>query len=97
SRRRRLLGYDPGWASCVCTHLGDAAIIVGLGVGLHLGGHTGWGVATVFAALFRLIATMLRVASGQHGFRMPRLWLDRAATAVVLPAATIAAATIPPK
>lgn len=97
SRRRRLLGYDPGWASCVCTHLGDAAIIVGLGVGLHLGGHTAWGVATVCAALFRLIATMLRVASGQHGFRMPRLWLDRAVTALVLPAATVAAATIPPE
>lgn len=96
-RRRRLLGYDPGWASCVCTHLGDAAIIVGLGVGLHLGGHTAWGVVTVSAALFRLIATMLRVASGQHGFRMPRLWLDRAVTALVLPSATIGAATIPPE
>jgi hypothetical protein len=96
-RRRRLLGYDPGWASCVCTHLGDAAIVVGLGVGLHLGGHTSWGIVTVCAALFRLIATILRVASGQHGFRMPRLWLDRAVTAVVLPAATVGAATVPPE
>jgi hypothetical protein len=95
--RRRLLGYDPQWASCVCTHLGDAAIVTGLGLGLHLGGHTEWGVATVFAALFGLIATMIRMASGHHGFRMPRLWIDRAVTTVVLPTAVVAAAVVAPQ
>ncbi|MBN2622014.1 MAG: hypothetical protein JXA83_01540, partial [Acidimicrobiales bacterium] len=97
SQRRRLLGYDPGWASCVLTHMGDAAILVGLGLGLHLGGHSAWGAAAVLAALFRLLATMIRVASGQQGFRIPRLWLDRAATTLALPVAVIAAAVVPPE
>jgi hypothetical protein len=94
--RRRLLGYDPGWASCVGTHLGDAAIVVGMGVGLHLGGQTEWGMAAVFAALFGLLARMARVASGHHAFRMPRLWLDRAATGVSLPLVATAAAVAAP-
>jgi hypothetical protein len=94
--RRRLLGYDPGWASCVGTHLGDAAIVVGMGLGLHLDGHTEWGMAAVFAALFGLLARMARVASDHHAFRMPRLWLDRAATGVSLPLVAMAAAVAAP-
>ena len=91
-RRRRLLGYDPQWGTCISTHLGDAAILTGMGLGLHLGGSTEWGAATVFAALFGVITKMMRVASGQHGFRLPRLWLDRAVTTAVLPAVVVAAA-----
>ena len=94
--RRRLLGYDPGWAACVGTHLGDAAIVIGMGLGPHLDGHTEWGMAAVFAALFGLLARMARVASGHHGFRMPRLWLDRAATAVSLPLVATATVLVPP-
>jgi hypothetical protein len=96
SSRRRMLGYDPGWASCICTHLGDAAVLLGVGAGLHLGGHPRWGAVTVAAAVFRLVATMLRVAGAQHGFRLPRLWLDRTATAAVLPVAVLGAAALPP-
>lgn len=96
SSRRRLLGYDPNWTSCVFTHVGDAAILTGMGLGLHLGGHTTWGVVTVFVALVGLTSTMLRVASGQHGFRLPRLFIARVGKTVVLPLATTAAAVVAP-
>ncbi len=92
SPRRRALGYNPDWAACICTHIGDAAILTGLGFGLHAAGETTWGAVTVLAALFGLIATMLRVATGHQGFRLPRLWLDRAVRTVVLPAAVVGAA-----
>ena len=92
-RPNRVLGYDPAWAACVCTHLGDASIVVGLGVGLHAAGHPGWGAAAAFGGLFSLLATMLRVASGHHGFRLGRLWLDRLAVTSALVVVTAAAAT----
>ena len=94
--RKRLLGYDPFWPSCVSIHLGDAAVVAGMGLGLHLGGHTEWGVATVFAALFGLLATMTRMTSEHHGFRLPRLWFDRVAMTLALPAAAVAAAVLGP-
>lgn len=94
--RRRLLGYDPQWSSCVCTHLGDAAILMGLGLGLHLDGYTEWGAVTVFAAMFGLIARILRLASGHHGFRLPRLWTDRVVMTVALPAVIGASALLGP-
>lgn len=93
--RRQLIGYDPHWATAIGTNLGDAAIVAGFGIGLHLGGHSEWGVVAVLAACFRVIATMLRVASGHHGFRLPRLWLDRVAMTVGLPAALAVAAVVP--
>ena len=92
----RVLGYDPAWAAFVCTHLGDAAIVAGLGLGLYLAGHPAWGAVTAFAALFSLVASMLRIASGHHGFRLPRLWLDRAITTAALTAATAGAALADP-
>jgi hypothetical protein len=91
-----VLGYDPAWAASVCTHLGDAAIVAGLGLGLALDGHPGWAVVTAFAALFSLVASMLRVASGHHGFRLPRLWIDRTVTTAALTAAAAAAALTDP-
>ena len=93
--RRQLIGYDPHWATSIGTNLGDAAIVAGFGIGLHLGGLSEWGVVAVLAACFRVIATMLRVASGHHGFRLPRLWLDRVAMTVGLPAALAVAAVVP--
>jgi hypothetical protein len=95
-RPGRVLGYDPAWAASVCTHLGDAAIVAGLGLGLALDGHPGWAVVTAFAALFSLVASMLRVASGHHGFRLPRLWIDRTVTTAALTAAAGAAALTDP-
>ena len=64
--------------------------------GLHLGGHSGWGAATAFAALFSLLATMLRVGSGHHGFRLGRLWVDRVVVTVALAAATAGVAVSEP-
>lgn len=95
ARAASYIGYDPHWATSIGTHLGDAAVVAGLGLGLHLGGHSEWGVVAVFAACFRVIATMLRVASGYHGFRLPRLWLDRVAMTVGLPVAVAVAAVVP--
>lgn len=92
ARPGRVLGYDPAWAACVCTHLGDAAVPAGLGLGPHLHGHSGWGAATAFAARFTLLATMLRVASGHHGFRLQRLWVDRTLVTPGLGAAAVAGA-----
>jgi hypothetical protein len=91
-RSDRVLGYDPGWAACVCTHLGDAAVLTGLGLGLSLAGHGLWGAATAFVALFALLGTMLRVASGHHGFRLERLWVDRVVTTVGQAGAALGAA-----
>ncbi len=96
SPRRRLLGYNTQWASCVCTHVGDAAILAGLGIGLHLDGRTAWGAAATFAALFGVTATMTRVAASSQGFRLPRMFIDRAAKAVALPLATVGAAVFAP-
>ena len=96
ARPGRVLGYDPAWAACVCTHLGDAAVLAGLGLGLHVGGHSGWGATTAFAALFSLLATMLRVASGHHGFRLSRLWVDRVVVTVALAVATAGVAVSEP-
>ena len=95
-RPDRVLGYDPAWAAFVCTHLGDASIVAGLGLALHLDGHPAWGAVTAFAALFSLVASMLRIASGHHGFRLPRLWLDRSVTTAALTAAAIGAALADP-
>lgn len=95
-RPARVLGYDPAWAAFVCTHLGDAAIVAGLGLGLYLDGHAAWAAVTAFAALFSLVASMLRIASGHHGFRLPRLWLDRTVTTAALTAATAGAAVADP-
>lgn len=86
-RPGRVLGYDPAWAACVCTHLGDAAVVAGVGLGLHLGGHSAWGAGAAFVALFSLVATVLRVASGHHGFRLGRLWTDRVVVTGALTAA----------
>jgi hypothetical protein len=96
SPRRRLLGYNTQWAPCVCTHVGDAAILAGLGIGLQLDGRTAWGAATAFAALFGVTATMTRVAASSQGFRLPRMFVDRAAKAVALPVATVGAALFAP-
>jgi len=95
-RPGRVLGYDPAWAAFVCTHLGDAAILAGLGLGLSRGGYPAWGAVTAFAALFSLVASMLRVASGHHGFRLPRMWIDRTVTTAALTAATAGAALADP-
>ena len=95
-RPGRVLGYDPAWAAFVCTHLGDAAIVAGLGLALHLDGHPAWAAVTAFAALFSLVASTLRIASGHHGFRLPRLWLDRTVTTAALTAATAGAALADP-
>lgn len=94
-RSDRVLGYDPGWAACVCTHLGDAAVLVGLGFGLTLAGHGLWGAVTAFVALFALLGTMLRVASGHHGFRLERLWVDRVVVVVGQAGAALGAAFSP--
>jgi hypothetical protein len=91
-RSARVLGYDPGWAASVVTHLGDAALLVGLGLGLSLVGHGLWGAVTAFVALFALLGTMLRVASGHHGFRLERLWIDRVVVTVGLAGAALGAA-----
>src|SRR5690606_3231834 len=58
SRRQQVLGYDPGWVVVFYTHAGDAAILTGLGVGLHMAGHTVWGIASAFAGLIGVIAAM---------------------------------------
>ena len=51
---------------------------------------------TAFAALFSLLATMLRVASGHHGFRLSRLWVDRVVVTLALAAATAGVALSEP-
>ncbi|HEX6421701.1 MAG TPA: hypothetical protein VFZ77_24575 [Acidimicrobiales bacterium] len=94
--RRRLLGDDHDWAASIGVHLGDAAVVAGLGLGVHLAGQTPWGAALVFTALFRLIAASMRLAGGQHGLRMPRLWLDRVVTTIGLPVGVAAAAVASP-
>jgi hypothetical protein len=85
--RRRLLGYNAQWTSCVATHVGDAAVLAGLGWALSADGRPLWGAVTAVAALVGLTATMTRVAASSQGFRLPRLYLDRATKAVALPAA----------
>jgi hypothetical protein len=96
SPRRRLLGYNAQWASCVCTHIGDAAVLAASGLALHAAGRPAWGALTGFAALFGLTATMTRVAASSQGFRLPRMYLDRLAKAVALPVAAVGAAVSAP-
>lgn len=92
--RRRLLGYNTQWASCVATHVGDAAILAGLGAELVRGGQPAAGAVTAVAALFGLTATMTRVAASSEGFRLPRMFLDRLTKAIALPAAAVLAAVV---
>jgi hypothetical protein len=94
SPRRRLLGYNTQWGSCVATHVGDAAVVAGLGWALAQDGRTVSGAVTAVAALVGLTATMTRVAASSQGFRLPRLYLDRATKAVALPAAAVGAAVV---
>lgn len=95
-RRRRVLGYDPVWAAYVSAHLGEAAMVAGLGLGLYRAGQPAWGVVVAFAALFSLVASMLRVASGHYGFRLDRLWIDRVVTTCALVVAMAGAALADP-
>jgi hypothetical protein len=87
---RRLIGYNPDWASSVCSHAGDALILAGLAAGLHAGGRPLWAALTMGAALFGLLATVSRIAAREQGLRLPRLWIERAAKDLAL---TGAAAT----
>jgi hypothetical protein len=89
---RRLIGYNPDWASSVCSHAGDALILAGLAAGLHAGGRPLWAALTMGAALFGLLATVSRIAAREQGLRLPRLWIERAAKDVALTGAAAAAA-----
>jgi hypothetical protein len=89
---RRLIGYNPDWASSVCSHAGDALILAGLAAGLHAGGRPLWAALTMGAALFGLLATVSRIAAREQGLRLPRLWIERAAKDLALTGAAAAAA-----
>ncbi len=89
---RRLIGYNPDWATSVCSHAGDALILAGLAAGLHAGGRPLWAMLTMGAALFGLLATVSRIAAREQGLRLPRLWIERAAKDVALTGAVLAAA-----
>jgi hypothetical protein len=89
---RRLIGYNPDWASSVCSHGADALILAGLAAGLHAGGRSAWAALTMAAALFGLLATVSRIAAREQGLRLPRLWIERAAKDVALTGAVVAAA-----
>jgi hypothetical protein len=89
---RRLIGYNPDWASSVCNHAGDALILAGLAAGLHGGGRPLWATLTMAAALFGLLATMSRVAAREQGLRLPRLWIERATKDIALTGSVLAAA-----
>src|SRR5262245_9481604 len=89
---RRLIGYNPDWASSVCSHAADALILAGLAAGLHAGGRLSWAALTMAAALFGLLATVSRIAAREQGLRLPRLWIERAAKDVALTGAVVAAA-----
>jgi hypothetical protein len=89
---RRLIGYNPDWASSVCSHAADALILAGLAAGLHAGGRSAWAALTMGAALFGLLATVSRIAAREQGLRLPRLWIERAAKDVALTGAVVAAA-----
>ena len=89
---RRLIGYNPDWASSVCSHAADALILAGLAAGLHAGGRSAWAAPTMAAALFGLLATVGRIAAREQGLRLPRLWIERAAKDVALTGAVVAAA-----
>jgi hypothetical protein len=89
---RRLIGYNPDWASSVCSHAGDALILAGLAAGLHAGGRPLWAALTMGAALFGLMATVSRIAAREQGLRLPRLWIERAAKDLALTGAVLAAA-----
>jgi hypothetical protein len=89
---RRLIGYNPDWASSVCSHAGDALILAGLAAGLHAGGRPVWAALTMGAALFGLLATVSRIAAREQGLRLPRLWIERAAKDLALTGAAVAAA-----
>jgi hypothetical protein len=89
---RRLIGYNPDWASSVCSHAGDALILGGFAAGLHAGGRAPWAALTMGAALFGLLATVSRIAAREQGLRLPRLWIERAAKDLALTGAAAAAA-----
>jgi hypothetical protein len=89
---RRLIGYNPDWASSVCSHSGDALVLAGLSAGLHAGGRPLWAALTMGAALFGLLATVSRIAAREQGLRLPRLWIERAAKDLALTGAVVAAA-----
>jgi hypothetical protein len=89
---RRLIGYNPDWASSVCSHSADALILAGLAAGLHAGGRSVWATLTMAAALFGLLATVSRIAAREQGLRLPRLWIERAAKDLALTGAVVAAA-----
>jgi hypothetical protein len=89
---RRLIGYNPDWASSVCSHAGDALILAGLAAALHAGGRPVWAALTMGAALFGLLATVSRIAAREQGLRLPRLWIERAAKDLALTGAAAAAA-----
>jgi hypothetical protein len=89
---RRLIGYNPDWASSVCSHAADGLILAGLAAGLHAGGRSAWAALTMAAALFGLLATVSRIAAREQGLRLPRLWIERAAKDVALTGAVVAAA-----
>jgi hypothetical protein len=89
---RRLIGYNPDWASSVCSHAADALILAGLAAGLHAGGRSAWATLTMAAALFGLLATVSRIAAREQGLRLPRLWIERAAKDLALTGAVVAAA-----
>lgn len=94
---RRLIRYNPDWASAVCGHAGDAFVLSGIAIGLHLDGQSGWAAATMVAALFGLLATTSRIASREQGLRMPRLWIERIAKDLALTGAALAAALASPR
>lgn len=89
---RRLIDYNPDWASSVCHHAGDALILAGLAAGLHGGGRPLWATLTMGAALFGLLATMSRVAAREQGLRLPELWIARAVKDIGLTGAVLAGA-----
>jgi hypothetical protein len=89
---RRLIGYNPDWASSVCSHAGDALILAGVSAGMLASGRPLWAALTMGAALFGLLATVSRIAAREQGLRLPRLWIERAAKDLALTGAVAAAA-----
>jgi hypothetical protein len=89
---RRLIGSNPGWASSVCSHAGDALVLAGLAAGLQASGRPVWAALTMGAALFGVLATMSRIAAREQGLRLPRLWIERATKDVAITGAVLALA-----